>query len=77
MGQPLERYFRGDHILAKQLGKKGMEGMNKFWLRIDAGARWHLSYVRPEKAETGHAGLHRPNLFCVLLHLTGERRGAP
>lgn len=38
IGQPLERYFRGDHILAKQLGKKGMEGMNNFWLRIGSYA---------------------------------------
>lgn len=66
IGQPLERYFLGDPILAKQLGKKGMEGMNIFERNLymaedrilcfelvtKAGARWHLSYVKSAKAET-------------------------
>ena len=30
MGRPLEQYFHGDHTLSKQLGKKGIEGMNIF-----------------------------------------------
>lgn len=66
MGRPLEQYFHGDHTLSKQLGKKGVEGMNIFkknmFLAEDrilcfelvakAGSRWHLSYVKASKAET-------------------------
>jgi chitin synthase len=66
MGRPLEQYFHGDHTLSKQLGKKGIEGMNIFkknmFLAEDrilcfelvakAGSRWHLSYVKASKGET-------------------------
>ncbi|KUL84207.1 hypothetical protein ZTR_06915 [Talaromyces verruculosus] len=66
MGRPLEQYFHGDHTLSKQLGKKGIEGMNIFkknmFLAEDrilcfelvakAGSKWHLSYVKASKAET-------------------------
>lgn len=66
MGRPLEQYFHGDHTLSKQLGKKGIEGMNIFkknmFLAEDrilcfelvakAGSKWHLTYVKSSKAET-------------------------
>ncbi|KAI9805388.1 MAG: hypothetical protein M1825_000639 [Sarcosagium campestre] len=66
MGRPLEQYFHGDHTLSKQLGKKGIEGMNIFkknmFLAEDrilcfelvakAGAKWHLTYVKASKGET-------------------------
>ena len=66
MGRPLEQYFHGDHTLAKQLGKKGIEGMNIFkknmFLAEDrilcfelvakAGSKWHLSYIKASKGET-------------------------
>jgi chitin synthase len=66
MGRPLEQYFHGDHTLAKQLGKKGIEGMNIFkknmFLAEDrilcfelvakAGSKWHLTYVKRSKGET-------------------------
>ncbi|KAE8354707.1 chitin synthase-domain-containing protein [Aspergillus coremiiformis] len=66
MGRPLEQYFHGDHTLSKQLGKKGIEGMNIFkknmFLAEDrilcfelvakAGSKWHLSYVKASKGET-------------------------
>jgi chitin synthase len=66
MGRPLEQYFHGDLTLSKQLGKKGIEGMNIFkknmFLAEDrilcfelvakAGSKWHLSYVKASKAET-------------------------
>jgi len=66
MGRPLEQYFHGDHTLSKQLGKKGIEGMNIFkknmFLAEDrilcfelvakAGSKWDLSYVKASKAET-------------------------
>lgn len=66
MGRPLEQYFHGDHTLAKQLGKKGIEGMNIFkknmFLAEDrilcfelvakAGNKWHLTYVKASKGET-------------------------
>ncbi|EAW21123.1 chitin synthase class III [Aspergillus fischeri NRRL 181] len=66
MGRPLEQYFHGDHTLSKQLGKKGIEGMNIFkknmFLAEDrilcfelvakAGSKWHLTYVKASKAET-------------------------
>ncbi|RMJ26475.1 chitin synthase, partial [Aspergillus sp. HF37] len=66
MGRPLEQYFHGDHTLSKQLGKKGIEGMNIFkknmFLAEDrilcfelvakAGFKWHLSYVKASKGET-------------------------
>ncbi|KAJ5604343.1 hypothetical protein N7510_009497 [Penicillium lagena] len=66
MGQPLEQYFHGDHTLSRQLGKKGIEGMNIFkknmFLAEDrilcfelvakAGFKWHLTYVKASKAET-------------------------
>ncbi|QIW95776.1 hypothetical protein AMS68_001294 [Peltaster fructicola] len=66
MGRPLEQYFHGDHTLAKQLGNKGIEGMNIFkknmFLAEDrilcfelvakAGSKWHLTYVKASKGET-------------------------
>ncbi|KAI9813272.1 MAG: Chitin synthase, class 2 [Pycnora praestabilis] len=66
MGRPLEQYFHGDHTLSKQLGKKGIEGMNIFkknmFLAEDrilcfelvakAGNKWHLTYVKASKGET-------------------------
>lgn len=66
MGRPLEQYFHGDHTLSKQLGKKGIEGMNIFkknmFLAEDrilcfelvakAGSKWHLTYVKSSKGET-------------------------
>jgi chitin synthase len=66
MGRPLEQYFHGDHTLSKQLGKKGIEGMNIFkknmFLAEDrilcfelvakAGSKWHLTYVKAAKGET-------------------------
>ena len=66
MGRPLEQYFHGDHTLAKQLGAKGIEGMNIFkknmFLAEDrilcfelvakAGSKWHLTYVKASKGET-------------------------
>jgi len=66
MGRPLEQYFHGDHTLAKQLGKKGIEGMNIFkknmFLAEDrilcfelvakAGNKWHLTYIKASKGET-------------------------
>ncbi|KAK5788051.1 hypothetical protein VI817_010547 [Penicillium citrinum] len=66
MGRPLEQYFHGDHTLSKQLGKKGIEGMNIFkknmFLAEDrilcfelvakAGFKWHLTYVKASKGET-------------------------
>ncbi|OJJ50127.1 hypothetical protein ASPZODRAFT_1108114 [Penicilliopsis zonata CBS 506.65] len=66
MGRPLEQYFHGDHTLSKQLGKKGIEGMNIFkknmFLAEDrilcfelvakAGFKWHLTYVKAAKGET-------------------------
>ena len=66
MGRPLEQYFHGDHTLSKQLGKKGIEGMNIFkknmFLAEDrilcfelvakAGSKWHLTYVKASKGET-------------------------
>lgn len=66
MGRPLEQYFHGDQTLAKQLGKKGIEGMNIFkknmFLAEDrilcfelvakAGSKWHLTYIKSSKAET-------------------------
>lgn len=66
MGRPLEQYFHGDHSLAKQLGPKGIEGMNIFkknmFLAEDrilcfelvakAGSKWHLTYVKASKGET-------------------------
>ncbi|BAE62281.1 chitin synthase [Aspergillus flavus] len=66
MGRPLEQYFHGDHTLSKQLGKKGIEGMNIFkknmFLAEDrilcfelvakAGSKWHLSYIKASKGET-------------------------
>ncbi|VBB75132.1 Putative Glycosyltransferase Family 2 [Podospora comata] len=66
MGRPLEQYFHGDHTLSKQLGKKGIEGMNIFkknmFLAEDrilcfelvakAGQKWHLSYIKAAKGET-------------------------
>ncbi|KAF2718757.1 glycosyltransferase family 2 protein [Polychaeton citri CBS 116435] len=66
MGRPLEQYFHGDHTLAKQLGPKGIEGMNIFkknmFLAEDrilcfelvakAGSKWHLTYVKASKGET-------------------------
>ncbi|KAL1961422.1 hypothetical protein VTO42DRAFT_150 [Malbranchea cinnamomea] len=66
MGRPLEQYFHGDHTLSKQLGPKGIEGMNIFkknmFLAEDrilcfelvakAGSKWHLSYVKASKGET-------------------------
>ncbi|MCJ1320746.1 Chitin synthase, class 2 [Xylographa vitiligo] len=66
MGRPLEQYFHGDHTLSKQLGKKGIEGMNIFkknmFLAEDrilcfelvakAGSKWHLTYVKVSKGET-------------------------
>ncbi|MCJ1312148.1 Chitin synthase, class 2 [Agyrium rufum] len=66
MGLPLEQYFHGDHTLSKQLGKKGIEGMNIFkknmFLAEDrilcfelvakAGCKWHLTYVKASKGET-------------------------
>lgn len=66
MGRPLEQYFHGDQTLSKQLGKKGIEGMNIFkknmFLAEDrilcfelvakAGSKWHLTYVKASKGET-------------------------
>ena len=66
MGRPLEQYFHGDHTLSKQLGPKGIEGMNIFkknmFLAEDrilcfelvakAGSKWHLTYVKASKGET-------------------------
>lgn len=66
MGRPLEQYFHGDHTLAKQLGAKGIEGMNIFkknmFLAEDrilcfelvakAGSKWHSTYVKASKGET-------------------------
>ena len=66
MGRPLEQYFHGDHTLSKQLGPKGIEGMNIFkknmFLAEDrilcfelvakAGCKWHLTYVKAAKGET-------------------------
>ncbi|KAJ5814509.1 hypothetical protein N7474_006286 [Penicillium riverlandense] len=66
MGRPLEQYFHGDHTLSRQLGKKGIEGMNIFkknmFLAEDrilcfelvakAGFKWHLTYVKASKGET-------------------------
>ena len=66
MGRPLEQYFHGDHTLSKQLGKKGIEGMNIFkknmFLAEDrilcfelvakAGSKWHLTYIKSSKGET-------------------------
>ncbi|KAM5349405.1 hypothetical protein ACJ41O_005910 [Fusarium nematophilum] len=66
MGRPLEQYFHGDHTLSKQLGKKGIDGMNIFkknmFLAEDrilcfelvakASQKWHLSYVKASKGET-------------------------
>ena len=66
MGRPLNQYFHGDQTLSKQLGKKGIEGMNIFkknmFLAEDrilcfelvakAGSKWHLTYVKAAKAET-------------------------
>ena len=66
MGRPLEQYFHGDHTLSKQLGKKGIEGMNIFkknmFLAEDrilcfelvakAGCKWHLTYIKASKGET-------------------------
>lgn len=66
MGRPLEQYFHGDHTLAKQLGTKGIEGMNIFkknmFLAEDrilcfelvakAGSKWHSTYVKASKGET-------------------------
>jgi len=65
-GRPLEQYFHGDHTLSKQLGKKGIEGMNIFKknmflaedrilcfeLAAKAGSKWHLGYVKHAKGET-------------------------
>ncbi|MCJ1362858.1 Chitin synthase, class 2 [Acarospora aff. strigata] len=65
-GMPLEQYFHGDHTLSKQLGPKGIEGMNIFkknmFLAEDRilcfelvakqGDNWHLSYVKASKGET-------------------------
>ena len=66
MGRPLEQYFHGDHTLSKQLGKKGIDGMNIFkknmFLAEDrilcfelvakAGQKWCLSYIKAAKGET-------------------------
>ncbi|KAF2754936.1 hypothetical protein EJ05DRAFT_443013 [Pseudovirgaria hyperparasitica] len=66
MGRPLEQYFHGDHTLSKQLGHKGIDGMNIFkknmFLAEDrilcfelvakAGQKWHLGYVKSSKGET-------------------------
>ncbi|KAI9747959.1 MAG: hypothetical protein M4579_007347, partial [Chaenotheca gracillima] len=66
MGRPLDQYFHGDHTLSKQLGPKGIEGMNIFkknmFLAEDrilcfelvakAGSKWHLTYVKASKGET-------------------------
>lgn len=66
MGRPLEQYFHGDQTLSKQLGPKGIEGMNIFkknmFLAEDrilcfelvakAGSKWHLTYVKASKGET-------------------------
>ncbi|KAL9120437.1 MAG: hypothetical protein Q9187_003009, partial [Circinaria calcarea] len=66
LGRPLDQYFHGDHTLSKQLGKKGIEGMNIFkknmFLAEDrilcfelvakAGCKWHLTYVKSSKGET-------------------------
>ena len=66
MGRPLNQYFHGDHTLSKQLGKKGIEGMNIFkknmFLAEDRilcfelvakeGDKWHLTYVKASKGET-------------------------
>lgn len=65
-GRPLDQYFKGDHSLAHRLGRKGVDGMNIFTknmflaedrilcfeLVAKAGAKWHLSYVKPAKGET-------------------------
>ena len=65
-GMPLDQYFHGDHTLSKQLGPKGIEGMNIFkknmFLAEDRilcfelvakrGDNWHLSYVKASKGET-------------------------
>ncbi|KAG8533882.1 uncharacterized protein KY384_001623 [Bacidia gigantensis] len=66
MGRPLERYFRGDPVLADQLGGKGLNSMNIFTKNLytaedrilcfelvtKAGANWHLGYVNAAKAAT-------------------------
>ncbi|KAH8831645.1 chitin synthase [Flagelloscypha sp. PMI_526] len=66
LGRPLEQYFHGDHSLADRLGDKGINGMSIFaknmFLAEDRilcfelvakrGEKWHLSYVKPSKAET-------------------------
>ncbi|UPK95993.1 hypothetical protein LCI18_006928 [Fusarium solani-melongenae] len=66
MGRPLEQYFHGDHTLSKQLGKKGIDGMNIFkknmFLAEDrilcfelvakASQKWHLNYIKASKGET-------------------------
>ena len=66
MGRPLEQYFHGDHTLSKQLGRKGIDGMNIFkknmFLAEDrilcfelvakAGHKWCLAYIKAAKGET-------------------------
>ncbi|KAJ5894972.1 CAZyme family GT2 [Penicillium taxi] len=66
MGRPLEQYLHGDPTLAKQLGKKGIEGMNifkknmflagdrilSFELIAKAGFKWQLTFVKASIAET-------------------------
>jgi chitin synthase len=66
LGRPLEQYLHGDHTLSKQLGRKGLHGMNafarnmflaedrilSFELVIKAGSKWHTSYVKAATAET-------------------------
>ncbi|KAL8857993.1 MAG: hypothetical protein Q9178_005453 [Gyalolechia marmorata] len=66
MGRPLERYFHGDPLLAKRLGKKGLEGMGIFMRNLylaedrilcfelvaKKGGKWHSTYVKAAKAET-------------------------
>nr|POF01140.1 chitin synthase g [Quercus suber] len=85
MGRPLDQYFHGDHTLSKQLGPKGIEGMNIFkknmFLAEDrilcfelvakAGSKWHLTYVKASKGETDvpEAGLQHPHCNFELVFL--------
>ncbi|CAA7262411.1 unnamed protein product [Cyclocybe aegerita] len=66
LGRPLELYFKGDHSLARRLGKDNLQGLSMlqknmflaedrilcFELIAKEGEKWTISYVKDSKAET-------------------------
>lgn len=79
-GRPLAQYFLGDHTMAERLGPKGINGMSIFrknmFLAEDRilcfevvfkrGEKWHLTYIKPSKAET--------DVPTTISDLIGQRR---